>query len=182
MARMARVVIPEYPHHVTQRGNRRQKTFFCDDDYRYYIELMSEFSLKSGTEVWAYCLMPNHVHLVMVPAEENGLRATLGEAHRRYTRYINFREGWRGHLWQERFHSFVMDESHLLSTVRYVERNPIVANLCDHPKDWEWSSARAHFMSEDDKLVCVKPMLERIDDWGAYLSDTDNGSNIDMIK
>jgi putative transposase len=124
----------------------------------------------------------NHVHLVMVPAEENGLRATLGEAHRRYTRYINFREGWRGHLWQERFHSFVMDESHLLSTVRFVERNPIVANLCDHPKEWEWSSARAHFMGEDDKLVRVKPMLERIDDWGAYLSDTDNGSNIDIIK
>jgi putative transposase len=172
MARMARVVIPEYPHHVTQRGNRRQKIFFCDDDYRYYIELMSEFSLNSGTEVWAYCLMPNHVHLVIVPAEENGLRATLGEAHLRYTRYINFREGWRGHLWQERFHSFVMDESHLLSTVRYVERNPIVANLCDHPKEWEWSSARAHFMGEDDKLVRVKPMLERIDDWGAYLSDT----------
>jgi putative transposase len=85
MARMARVVIPEYPRHVTQRGNRRQKTFFCNDDYRYYIELMSEFPLKSGTEVWAYCLVPNHVHLVMVPAEENGLRATLGEAHRRYT-------------------------------------------------------------------------------------------------
>jgi putative transposase len=180
MARIARVVIPEYPYHVTQRGNRRQKTFFCDDDYRYYIELMSEFSLKSETEIWAYCLMPNHVHLVMVPAEENGLRATLGEAHRRYTRYINFREGWRGHLWQERFHSFVMDESHLLSTVRYVEINPIVANLCDHPKGW--SSARAHFMGEDDKLVRMKPMLERIDDGGAYLSDTDNGSNVDMIK
>jgi putative transposase len=75
-----------------------------------------------------------------------------------------------------------MDESHLLSTVRYVERNPIVANLCDHPKEWEWSSARAHFMGEYDKLVRVKPVFERIDDWGAYLSDTDNGSNIDMIK
>ena len=182
MARMARIVIPEYPHHVTQRGNRRQKTFFCDDDYRYYIELMSEFSLKFGTEVWAYCLMPNHVHLVMVPAEEDSLRATLGEAHRRYTRHINFRENWRGHLWQERFHSFVMDESYLLSTVRYVERNPFVANLCDYPKDWEWSSARAHFMGEDDKLVRVKPMLERIGDWGAYLSDAGNGGNIDMIK
>jgi putative transposase len=74
---------------------------------------MSEFSLKSVAEIWAYCLMPNHVHLVMVPAEEDGLRGTLGEAHRRYTRYINFREGWRGHLWQERFHSLVMDESYL---------------------------------------------------------------------
>jgi putative transposase len=82
----------------------------------------------------------------------------------------------------KRFHSFVMDESHLLSTVRYVERNPIVTNLCDHPKEWKWSSARAHFMGQDDKLERVKTMLARIDNWGAYLSDTDNGCNIDMIK
>ncbi len=82
MARMARVVIPNYPHHVTQRGNRRQKTFFCEDDYCYYIELITEFSRQSGTQVWTYCLMPNHVHLVMIPGEEDGLRTTLGEVHR----------------------------------------------------------------------------------------------------
>ena len=134
MARMARVVVPNYPHHVTQRGNRRQKTFFCDADYKYYLELMSAFSRKAGTEIWAYCLMPNHVHLVMVPGEEDGLRAALGEAHRRYTGYINCREGWRGHLWQERFHSFVMDEEYLLAAVRYVERNPVAARLCDKPE------------------------------------------------
>ena len=108
---MARFVAPGYPHHVTQRGNRRQKTFFSDEDYRYYIELLAEYSKAYWTEIWAYCLMPNHVHLVMVPSEEDGLRATLGEVHRRYTRYVNFRKGWRGHLWQERFHSFVMDEN-----------------------------------------------------------------------
>ena len=95
MARMARFVAPGYPHHVTQRGNRRQKTFFNDEDYRYYIELLPEYSKAYSTEVWAYCLMPNHVHLVMVPNEEDGLRVTLGEAHRRYTRYVNFRKGWR---------------------------------------------------------------------------------------
>ena len=91
--------------------------------------------------------MPNHVHLVMVPGEEDGLRATLGEAHRRYTRHINFRERWRGHLWQERFHSFIMDEKYLLSTVRYVERNPVAARLCVNPQDWKWSSVRAHLSS-----------------------------------
>jgi putative transposase len=171
MARMARFVAPGYPHHVTQRGNRRQKTFFCDDDYRYYIELLAEFSREYGTEVWAYCLMPNHVHLVMVPSEEDGLRATLGEAHRRYTRHVNFRSGWRGHLWQERFHSFVMDEQYLLATVRYVERNPVVADLCLNPFEWEWSSAAAHSVGVDDDLVRVKPMLDRIDSWKAYLSD-----------
>jgi putative transposase len=167
---MARVVVPSYPHHVTQRGNRRQKTFFCEDDYRYYVELMSEFTKEAGTEIWAYCLMPNHVHLVMVPSEEDGLRAALGEAHRRYTRHVYFRQGWRGHLWQERFHSFVMDEHYLLATVRYVERNPVVARLCRHPVDWKWSSAYAHLMAQDDGLVLVKSMLERVDDWGAYLS------------
>ena len=99
MARMAREVVPEYPHHVMQRDNRRQKTFFCDDDYPYYIDLIAEFSQQSKTYVWAYCLMPNHVHIVMVPKEEDGLRATFGEAHRRYTRHINIRKGWRGHLW-----------------------------------------------------------------------------------
>ncbi len=136
MARMARVVVPGYPHHVTQRGNRRQKTFFCDDDYRYYIELLSTYAKAYGTEVWAYCLMPNHVHLVIVPREEDGLRAALGEAHRRYMRHINFRKGWRGHLWQEHFHSFVMDEAYLLATVRYVERNPVVAKFCRQPDEW----------------------------------------------
>ncbi|GAB3380089.1 transposase [Spongiibacter taiwanensis] len=170
MARMARVVVPGYPHHVTQRGNRRQKTFFSDDDYRFYIELMSQFTRESGTEVWAYCLMPNHVHLVMVPSKEDGLRAALGEAHRRYTRHVNARQGWRGHLWQERFHSFVMDERHLLATVKYVERNPVVAGLSRHPADWQWSSAKAHLAGRDDGLVKVSPMLDRITNWTDYLS------------
>jgi len=172
MARMARVVVPNYPHHVTQRGNRRQKTFFCDADYKYYLELMSVSSKKAGTEIWAYCLMPNHVHLVMLPGEEDGLRAALGEAHRRYTGYINCREGWRGHLWQERFHSFVMDEEYLLATVRYVERNPVAARLCDKPEQWRWSSAQAHIEGKDNKLVRVQPMLGRIDDWQSYLADS----------
>ena len=171
MARIARVVVPNFPHHVTQRGNRRQKTFFCEDDYQYYVELVSEYSQQSGTEVWAYCLMPNHVHLVMVPSTEDGLRATLGEVHRRYTRHINFRQGWRGHLWQERFHSFSMDEDYLLATVGYVERNPVAAKLCKFPENWNWSSARAHIKGEDDALVRVRPMLDRVDRWNTYLSD-----------
>lgn len=170
MPRMARLVVPGYPHHVTQRGNRRQTTFFCDKDYQYYIELISAYTKKYDTEVWAYCLMPNHVHLVMVPRDENGLRAPLSEAHRRYTRYINVREDWRGHLWQERFHSFVMDEIYLLAAVRYVERNPIDANLCDSPFEWRWSSAAAHLKGVDDGLVKVAPMLDRVDDWHSYLS------------
>ena len=88
MARMPRVVVSSFPHHVTQRGNRRQKTFFCVDDYLSYIELLSEYSTLAETEIWAYCLMPNHVHLIMVPGHKDGLTAALGEAHRRYTRHV----------------------------------------------------------------------------------------------
>jgi len=179
MARMARLVVAGYPHHVTQRGNRRQKTFFCAEDYQHYLELMAEFSHAAETEVLAYCLMPNHVHLVMVPDHKDGLRASIGEAHRRYTRRINFREGWRGHLWQERFHSFLMDENYLLSTVRYVENNPVKANLCVRAEDWEWSSAQAHIEGKDDILVSVKPMLDRIGNWASYLSQDDAICNID---
>ena len=178
MARMARLVVAGYPHHITQRGNRCQKTFFCSEDYQHYIELMAEFCREAETEVLAYCLMPNHVHFVMVPGHKDGLRASIGEAHRRYTRRINFREGWRGHLWQERFHSFLMDENYLLSTVRYVENNPVKANLCVRPEDWEWSSARAHIEGVDDILVRVKPMLDRIDNWTSYLSKDDTAQEI----
>lgn len=170
MARIARVIVPGYPHHITQRGNRRQQTFFCDEDYKAYIDLMSEWCKKCKVEVWAYCLMPNHVHMIAVPETEEGLRKAIGEAHRRYTRRINFREGWRGHLWQGRFSSFPMDEDYLLAAVRYVELNPVRAGLANGPLDYPWSSARAHIAGEDDILVRVSPLLEMVNDWLGFLS------------
>jgi len=127
MARLARIVVPNLPHHVTQRGNGRQRTFFEDDVH--YRDLLGQSCRAAGVAVWAWCLMPNHVHLILVPSDEGGLRAALGEAHRRYTRRVNFREGWRGHLWQERFHSTPMDEAWLLAAARYVELNPVRAKL-----------------------------------------------------
>lgn len=171
MARMARLVVPDYPHHVTQRGNRRQQVFFNDDDYQTYIELLSASSRRTNVGIWAYCLMPNHVHVVAAPKEASSLCECFSDAHRRYTRRINFREGWRGYLWQGRFHSYVMDEAYLLATVRYVELNPLRAGLCQRAVDWRWSSARAHVSGQDDGLVIVEPMLERIDDWVAYLDE-----------
>ena len=124
------------PHHVTQRGNRRQQTFFCDDDYFSYLDLIGEWCSASGVEIWGYCLMPNHVHLIVVPRSEDGLHRALGEAHQRYTRRVNLREGWCGHLWQGRFASFAMDQRHLLQAARYVEMNPVRAKLCRVP--WRW--------------------------------------------
>lgn len=169
VARIPRIVAADVPHHITQRGNRRQMTFFVDEDYRLYLSLMAEWCQKYTVQVWAYCLMPNHVHLVAVPKTCDGLRRAIGEAHRRYTRYINFREGWRGHLWQGRFHSFPMDISYCLSAARYVELNPVRANIVSHPEDYPWSSARAHLTSRDDLLVSVSPLLEMVDDWASFL-------------
>jgi putative transposase len=166
---MKRLVVPGIPHHVTQRGNRRQPTFFSDDDFRLYRHLLREHCDKAGTRIWAWCLMPNHVHLVLVPAHEDGLRSALGEAHRRYTRYVNLREDWRGHLWQSRFASFPMDEAHLLACVRYVELNPVRAGLVGQAEQWPWSSARGHLGLGADKVTDLAPMRERVADWRGLL-------------
>jgi putative transposase len=160
MVRIARVVASGFPHHITQGGNRRQETFFNDADYQAYIDLMSEWCCLLNVEVWAYCLMPNHIHLIAVPESEDGLRLAIGEAHRRYTSRINFREGWRGHLWQGRFASYVMDEDYLLACVRYIEMNPVRAGLAVKPEQWPWSSASAHISGYDDTLVKAIPLLE----------------------
>jgi putative transposase len=182
MARIARIVIPAYPHHITQRGNRRQKTFFTREDYQHYLELLATAKAKARVEFWAYCLMPNHIHLVAIPAKEDSLATLFSDAHRRYSRRINFREGWRGHLWQERFHSFVMDERYLQATVRYTELNPVRAGLCTSPEDWEWSSVHAHLNDKDDELVTVKPMLDRISNWKNYLALKNSTRELDTIR
>jgi putative transposase len=182
MARIARVVAPGVPHHITQRGNRRQQTFFCDEDYEAYVELVAEWCDKLGVEVWAYCLMPNHVHLVAVPENEDGLRRAIGEAHRRYTRMVNFRERWRGHLWQDRFASFPMDEAHTYECGRYVELNPVRAGLAEGAEGWKWSSARAHLSGKDDELVKVRPLLEMVGEWGEYLSSGMDGEAAEALR
>ena len=115
MARLARIVVPGLPHHVTQRGNRREAIFFKEGDHEIYKDLLAEQARKWRVEVWAYCLMPNHVHLIMVPETEDGLGRAVGEAHRRYTNFINARARWTGHLFQRRFSSVAMDEEHLMA-------------------------------------------------------------------
>ena len=144
--------------------------FFCPDDYRRYKQLLAAMARRYELRVWTYCLMPNHVHLVVVPSTETRLARPIGEAHRRYAQAINRRQGWTGHLWQERFASFPMDEAHLLATVRYVLLNPVRAGLVEHPAEWPHSSTRAHLCGEPDLLVDTGPMARRVDDWGSYLT------------
>jgi putative transposase len=182
MGQVARVVVPGYPHHITQRGNRRQQTFFCEEDYRAYIDLMSEWCSKHGVDIWAYCLMPNHVHLIAVPQSIEGLARAIGEAHRRYTRRVNFREGWRGHLWQGRFASYVLDEAHLIAAARYVELNPVRARLVRVPGEYLWSSAAAHIAGQNDDLVKVAPLLGMVEDWSAFLAEETATEHVELLR
>jgi putative transposase len=172
MARLSRIVIPDVAHHVTQRGNRRLPVFFGDDDRRLYLDLVREGCLKAQVTCLAWCLMDNHVHLVLVPQTQAGLRDALGEAHRRYSRAINFREGWRGYLFQGRFASYPMDDAHLMAAVRYVENNPVAARMVARAEDWPWSSARSHIAGrqvEDDMLTDVAALSRHVPNWRAYL-------------
>lgn len=169
MARLPRLVLPGYPYHVTQRGNRRQQTFFESGDYELYRDLLAEAARKAGAEIWAYCLMPNHVHLIVVPSDEDGLRRTFAQAHRRYTGFINARHRWTGHLWQGRFGAVVMDEVHLAHAMRYVSLNPVRARLVERAEDWAWSSVRAHLAGADDALVVIQPAQDRFGDFASFL-------------
>jgi putative transposase len=169
-------------HHITQRGNRRQRTFFCPDDYLLYIALLAEWCGRCGVEVWAYCLMPNHVHLIAVPGSPDALRRAIGEAHRRYTADINRREGWRGHLWQGRFASYVMDDRYTLAAARYVELNPVRAGLVARAEDYPWSSARAHLLGRNDCLVKAAPLLARAEDWSSFLDEGTNAEDSHSLR
>ena len=163
MARLARIVVPGCPHHVTSRGERREPIFFEDGDQDLYCDLLAEQMRKAAVEVWGWCcLMPNHVHLILCPATEDGLALDLGAAHRRWANFVNARGRWRGHLFEGRFASVAMDEDHLISAVRYVAMNPVRAGLADRAEDWPWSSVRAHLAGEDDGLVAVAPVLGRV--------------------
>jgi len=180
MTRLARVVVKGIPHHVTQRGNRRQPTFFRPEDYTTYLDLMAAACIEHDLEVWAWCLMPNHVHLVVVPHAPEGLALGIGRAHWRYTRAINFRENWRGYLWQGRFASCPMDGPHTLAAARYVERNPVRAGLVAQAWDWPWSSAAAHVAGRCDRLVKAGgPFGAEVADWRAFLVTEDDE---DMLR
>ena len=169
MARIARVVVPGLPHHVTQRGNRREPVFFAPDDYRLYRRLIAAAARRADAAVWAYCLMPNHVHLIVTPADADGLRATFAEAHRRYTGTINARFGWTGHLFQGRFGAVAMDEAHLFAAVRYIAFNPVAAGLAERAEDWPWSSVRAQLAGHDDELAKVAPLQALVPDFAGFL-------------
>jgi putative transposase len=173
MGRVARVVVAGAPHHVTQRGNRRQATFFCDADYRAWLAFAAEAFAAAQVSVWAYCLMPNHVHVIAAPGEEDALARAFGATSVRYTRMINAREGWTGYLWQGRFASFPMDEVYLRRCVRYVGLNPVRAGLVERAIDWPWSSVRAHLGGRRHRLLTPEPVAGLLGEDVVGFFDTD---------
>lgn len=180
MPRLARIVAPGHPHHVTQRGHDRRRTFFSDRDYADYLRIFAKEARGAGVAIWAYCLMPNHMHAVLAPYTAPALAHAMGETNRQYSRAIQSRRGETGKFWQGRFYSMALDERHLLAAIRYVTLNPVRAALVDtKPEnggylraacDWPWSSARAHAAAKTDGVVDVEPLLKRIGSFEAFLA------------
>ena len=164
MARLARLVVPGLPHHVTQRGNGRRRVFFSGDDYRRYRDLLAANCRAAGVACWAFALLPNRIHAILVPQDEDGLRAALAPTHRRYAGLINARRRLTGHFWQGRYGAAAMDEAHLLAAFRYILLNPVRAKLAETPEAWPWSSAAAYLGGAGDGLTVAGPMLDRFPD------------------
>ena len=144
MPRTARLVIPEVPYHITHRGNNRQQIFCYDNDYKTYLELLRDYAREERLTVLGYCLMPNHIHLIGIPSSQDSLAKALGQAQFRYAQLFNLRRNRGGHLWQDRFYSCALADSHLVLAMRYVERNPVRAGIVRLAWDYSWSSAAAH--------------------------------------
>lgn len=182
MVRMARVVVPGVPHHVTQRGSRRQRTFFSDEDYQDYLALLREWAPRSDLRVWAHCLMPNHVHLIVVPGTSSALAACMSQVHRRHAVRINERNGWKGHLWQERFCSVPMDDRHTHVAARYVVMNPVRAGLVGAPEEWRYSSLLSHLGRAQDGLIANDAFDGLLIDWRALSSGDEDMEAVDLLR
>ncbi len=184
MARFARVVVVDVPHHVTQRGNARQVILGSDPDRATYLALLRQYSDLHGLSLLGYCLMSNHVHLIAVPHCSAALAQTLKQAHGRYASYWNARQSSSGHVWQGRFYSCPLGDSHLWSALRYVERNPVRAGMVATADEWGWSSARVHCGTKaPDAMLEMERWRKRwrAAEWAEFLAtaeSTDEGAEL----
>jgi len=182
MPRTARTVAKGYPHHVTQRGNYRQDIFECDDDFNQYIKWLKDYSRKYGLDIWAYCLMDNHVHFICVPKHEETLARVFNMLHMRYAQYINRRRNASGHLWQGRFYSTILDEAHVYAAVRYVENNPVRVGLVKKAEDYRWSSAREHIERAAEVVSGNCFLDQEIRDWRKFLRAREDTAMTQQIR
>lgn len=179
---MSRIVAENMPHHVVQRGNRRQQVFFNDKDKVVYLGLLKESIQRFNLRIWSYCLMDNHVHLIVVPDRKEALAEGIGWVHKEYTRMINFRKGWRGYLWQGRFSSFVLDEKYLYAAVRYVERNPVRAGVVKRAGEYKFSSALARITEVNNNILSDFYLLKDIKNWEEYLSIGESENDLKLMR
>jgi putative transposase len=186
MPRQARAVFGGVPHHITQRGNRREDVFFDDQDRAVYLTWLAEYCREFDVEVLAYCLMTNHIHLVAVPADEDGLQRALKPLHMRHAQRINRAHGWKGHLWQGRFFSSPLDHDYLWAAVRYVERNPVRAGMVRRAQDYVWSSAAAHCGKTTTTLLNLESVWQKrfatVKDWSAWLAQGDEDEELRVVR
>ncbi len=186
MPRLPRTVCAGVPHHVTQRGNRRERVFFSDEDRCIYLKWLAAYTTTHEVDVLAYCLMDNHVHLVLVPAAPDGLHRVLKPLHMRYAQRVNRSRGWTGHLWQGRFYSSALDDSYAWAAIRYVERNPVRAKLARRAESYRWSSAAAHCGLRGDPLLTSGLVWQRrlasIGNWSRWLADGDDQPAVEILR
>jgi putative transposase len=160
---------------------------FFSDQYRVaYLELAREYAERFSVEILAYCLMTNHVHMVLVPPDSQALHRMLKPLHTRYAQAVNRAMGWKGHLWQGRFFSSALDEAYLWAAIRYVERNPVRATISDRAEDYPWSSAAGHCGLASDLLLSRDAYWRRqfagIGDWSAWLAQGDEPTRLDTLR
>ncbi|MEK6655813.1 MAG: transposase [Nitrospirota bacterium] len=164
MPRIARVCAVGYPHHITQRGNNKKTVFFEDEDKEFYLKTLSKYSQKWAFDIWAYCLMPNHVHILAVPRKEESLARGIGSANLVYTQYINRKYNRSGRLWQNRFFFYYNTRKpYLWAVARHIEYNPVRAKLAAKAERYEWSNAKGHILGVEDKILSDKDWLEERD-------------------
>ena len=176
MPRIARVVAPGYPHHITQRGTNRTSIFLGDDDRTFFLLTLNQWTQRTGTRVWAYCLMDNHFHLLLQPLNVEGLGKCLHGATFRYAQYFNRKYSRTGRLWENRYFSCPVDkDEYLWSVVRYIERNPIRAKRTAWVEDWKWSSARSHINGALDKVINLFDWLDKSErsEYARFVSQED---------
>lgn len=156
---------------MLQRGDHKQQVFFEEDDYQAYIDMLAPLCSETNIRIWAYLMMPNHVHLVLATDTPVELRKTIGRANCLYRRRINFRKGLDQRLWQDQMLIFSLrkDEQLLTAAARYIELEPVGEGLAAAAEDYPWSSARAHLAGRDDGLVAVEPLLSLVPDWEKFL-------------
>ncbi|OGW77137.1 MAG: hypothetical protein A3I73_02970 [Omnitrophica bacterium RIFCSPLOWO2_02_FULL_45_16] len=187
MPRIARLVVPDHPHHITQRGNYRQEIFKDDADRKQYLEFISYYSKKYHLEILSYCIMSNHVHFIATPKKEDSLALVFRTAHTRYSQYFNKKINAYGHLWQGRFYSCVLDEQHLLAAARYIERNPVRIKIVKKPTDYIWSSARSHAGISHSDIINTSPLFKYIEikqgsEWKDFIYESDEPDEIAVIR